>query len=279
MAILRRLLRINLNKIDSDFILLSKRFKNKKLLFIDLGCRGENPKYWPKDSKYIKYIGIDASNSVIKDLERKYFNYKGNVDASFINAIVSNNNSEQLFASSYLGMTDGIIIENDYSNISAKDIKIRKVKPVSLVSLLNKFMNFLNDDKFLKILKIDIEGNSSSIVNDKELIRNFDIVLAELLPQMKKQYHTMTLLEENDFQLQNIERAFRWSKKSSKELFILDTEWLNKNSKIIFEKNNSKYPNIILRSFSLIIFLLIRILFKLVRGKAYSSLSDSELGW
>ena len=43
MSILRRLLRINLNKIDSDFILLSKRFKNEKLLFIDLGCRGENP--------------------------------------------------------------------------------------------------------------------------------------------------------------------------------------------------------------------------------------------
>ena len=53
MAILRRLLKINLNKIDSDFIALAKRFENNKLLFIDLGCRGENPKYWPKDSQYI----------------------------------------------------------------------------------------------------------------------------------------------------------------------------------------------------------------------------------
>ena len=213
MAILRRLLRINLNKIDSDFISLAKRFENNKLLFIDLGCRGENPKYWPKDSQYIKYIGIDASDTVIKDLENKYFNYKGNVDASFINAIVSNNNSEQIFATSYEGMTDGIIIENDYSNISLKDRKSRKVRPVSLVSVLNKFKDFLNDEKLLKVLKIDIEGNSSSIVDDKELIRNFDIVLAELLPQIKKQYYTMTLLEENDFQLKNIERAFRWSKK------------------------------------------------------------------
>ena len=279
MAILRRLLRKNLNKIDSDFISLAKRFENNKLLFIDLGCRGENPKYWPKDSQYIKYIGIDASDTVIKDLEKKYFNYKGNVDASFINAIVSNNNSEQIFATSYEGMTDGIIIENDYSNISLKDRKSRKVRPVSLVSVLNKFKDFLNDEKLLKVLKIDIEGNSSSIVDDKELIRNFDIVLAELLPQLKKQYYTMTLLEENDFQLKNIERAFRWSKKSSKELFILDTEWLNKNSNIVFEKNNLKYPNIFLRSFSLIIYLLIRILFKLVKGKAYTSLSDSELGW
>ena len=174
MAILRRLLKINLNKIDSDFISLAKRFENNKLLFIDLGCRGENPKYWPKDSKYIKYIGIDASNSVIKDLEKKYFNYKGNVDASFINAIVSNNNSEQIFATSYEGMTDGIIIENDYSNISLKDRKSRKVRPVSLVSVLNKFKDFLNDVKLLKVLKIDIEGNSSSIVDDKELIRNFE---------------------------------------------------------------------------------------------------------
>ena len=279
MAILRRLLKINLNKIDSDFIALAKRFENNKLLFIDLGCRGENPKYWPKDSQYIKYIGIDASDTVIKDLEKKYFNYKGNVDASFINAIVSNNNSEQIFATSYEGMTDGIIIENDYSNISLKDRKSRKVRPVSLVSVLNKFKDFLNDENLLKIIKIDIEGNSSSIVDDKELIRNFDIVLAELLPQLKKQYYTMTLLEENDFQLKNIERAFRWSKKSSKELFILDTEWLNKNSHIVFEKNNLKYPNIFLRSFSLIIYLLIRILFKLVKGKAYTSLSDSELGW
>ena len=279
MAILRRLLRINLNKIDSDFISLAKRFENNKLLFIDLGCRGENPKYWPKDSQYIKYIGIDASDIVIKDLEKKYFNYKGNVDASFINAIVSNNNSEQIFATSYEGMTDGIIIENDYSNISLKDRKSRKVRPVSLVSVLTKFKDFLNDEKLLKILKIDIEGNSSSIVDDKELIRHFDIVLAELLPQLKKQYYTMTLLEENDFQLKNIERAFRWSKKSSKELFILDTEWFNKNSHIVFEKNNLEYPNIFVRSFSLIIFLLIRILFKLVKGKAYTSLSDSELGW
>ena len=279
MSILRRLLRINLNKIDSDFISLAKRFENNKLLFIDLGCRGENPKYWPKDSKYIKYIGIDASNAVIKDLERKYYHYKGNVDASFINAIVSNNNSEQIFASSYEGMTDGIIVENDYSNISVKDRKLRKVNPISLFSVLSEFKDFLNDENLLKIIKIDIEGNSSSIVDDKELIRNFDIVLAELLPQLKKQYYTMTLLEENDFQLKNIERAFRWSKKSPKELFILDTEWLNKNSNIVFEKNNLKYPNIFLRSFSLIIYLLIRILFKLIKGKAYTSLSDSELGW
>ena len=165
-------------------------------------------------------------------------------------------------------MTDGLIIENYFNNISAKDITLDKVKPLSLNSVLSKFKDFLYDENLLKIIKIDIEGNSSSIVNDKELIRNFDIVLAELLPQMKKQYYTMTLLEENDFQLKNIERSFRWSKKSSKELFILDTEWKNNKSRIILDKNNFRYPNIFLRNFSLIIYLLIMILFKLVRGKA-----------
>ena len=176
-------------------------------------------------------------------------------------------------------MTDGLIIDNYFNNISAKDITLDKVKPLSLISVLSQFKDFLYDENLLKIIKIDIEGNSSSIVNDKELIRNFDIVLAELLPQMKEQYYTMTLLDENDFQLKNIERSFRWSKKSSKELFILDTEWKNNKSLIILDENNYRYPNIFLRNFSLIIYLLIRILFKLVRGKAYSSLSDSELGW
>ena len=33
----------------------------------------------------------------------------------------------------------------------------------------------------------------------KELVGKFDIVLAEILPQLKNQFSTMTLLEENNF--------------------------------------------------------------------------------
>ena len=79
--------------------------------------------------------------------------------------------------------------------------------------------------------------------------------------------------------MKNIERAYKWGKSSTKELFIIDTEWINNNSKFAFENRPIRNPNLIMRTFSLIVFILISWLFKLIRGKAYSSVSDSELGW
>lgn len=280
MSLLRRLLRINLKKIDSDFVSSCKRFQNKDIVFVDLGCRGENPKYWFETKHSIKYLGIDASEKVINDLKNKYNKYSGNIVAFFKCAIVSNNNEEQTFATSTEGMCDGIVIDRPEDNISAKDINLKKVKPISLASVLYEYKDYLlNSDDVLKILKIDIEGNSSSIVDNKELVGKFDIVLAEILPQLKNQFSTMTLLEENNFKLKNIERAYKWGKSSTKELFIIDTEWINGRSKIAFENRPIRNPNLIMRTFSLIVFILISLLFKLTRGKAYSSVSDSELGW
>lgn len=279
MALLRKLFRINLVKIDSDFILLSKKFKNKKLLFVDLGCRGENPKHWNRKGNYIKYVGIDASEKVIQDLKNKYNYYSGNVDASFINAIVSNNDKEQIFASSSEGMCDGLVIDKPEDNINDKDITLTKVKPVKLQSLLKDYENLLDDPNIIKILKIDIEGHSSSIVDDKILIGKFDIVLAEILPLLKNQYSTFTNLEENNFQLKSLERAFQWSKSSSKELFIIDTEWNNKNSNLKLEKPILKKPNFLIRSYCLIVYIIIKLLYLSIKRKSYSPVSDSELGW
>lgn len=280
MSLLRRLLRINLKKIDSDFVSSCKRFKNKDIFFVDLGCRGEDPKYWFETKDSIKYIGIDASEAVINELKSKYKKYSGNIIAFFKCAIVSNNTAEQTFATSSEGMCDGIIIDRPADNISAKDINFKKVKPISLASVLHEYEDYLmNKNHVLKILKIDIEGNSSSIVDNKELVGQFDIVLAEILPQLKNQFATMSLLEENNFKLKNIERAYKWGKSSTKELFIIDTEWINNNSKFAFENRPIRNPNLIMRTFSLVVFILISWLFKLIRGKAYSSVSDSELGW
>lgn len=279
MGLLKRLLRIKIKSIRSDFLTLSSRYKEKKIIFVDLGCRGESPIYWPKKGKYMKYIGIDASENVINELTKSYESYSGNVDATFINAIVSNNNSEQLFASSSEGMTDGLVIDKPSDNINVNDILLKKVKPISLELLLKDFHQLLNMKDAIKILKIDIEGNSASIVDDQSLVKKFDLVLAEILPNLKNQFKTMSSLEESKFSLVNIERAFRWGKKSTKELFILDTEWRNNNSQYLFKEEIKIKPNFFTRTYALFIYLLISILFKLLNNRAYSAISDSDLGW
>ena len=162
---------------------------------------------------------------------------------------MSNNNREQIFASSSEGMCDGIVIDKPEDNISAKDITLKKVNPVTLKSLLKDNEDLLNDENIIKILKIDIEGNSSAIVEDKLLTGKFDVVLAETLPLLKNQYSTFTLLEENNFQLISLERAFRWGRNSSKELFIIDTEWNNKNSNFELGETLLKKPNFLIRSY------------------------------
>ncbi len=279
MSLLGRLFRIKIKKIRSDFLTISSKYSGKKIIFVDLGCRGESTKFWPKKGPYLKYIGIDASESVINELKKNYSTYSGNVDASFINAIVSNNNSEQLFASSSEGMTDGLVIDNPKDNINVNDIYLKKVHPISLKLLLKEFDDDLNMKDAIKVLKIDIEGNSSSIVDDYNLIKKFDIVLAEVLPRIKNQFKTMSSLEECEFSLINVERAFRWGKDSSKELFILDTEWRNNISQNLLKEEMLSKPNFFSRTSAIFIYLLVSILYKFLKNKAYSSISDSDLGW
>ena len=278
MSIIRRLLKFNQKKIDSDFLNCYEKYKTKNIIFIDLGCRGENPKLWPKRGLDIHYVGIDASKEVIDDLTYKYKNYSGNVKAKFIQAIVSNNTDKQVFASSPEGMTDGLVITNPEDNINSKDITLKTVQPVLLRDIISDIGVNLDLKGAIKILKIDIEGNSSFIVNDDDLMMKFDIVLAELLPQLKRQFSTMSYLEENNFTLKDIKRAYKWTRKSTKELIIMDTEWINNRSLNLIDKQY-KNPSFLSRGLSLVLYLVISLLFRLTKNKAYSSISDSELGW
>ena len=193
MSIVRRLFKINQQNIDSDFLDCYKKFKKNKIIFIDLGCRGENPNLWPTKGLDIHYVGIDASKDVIDNLVSKYKYYSGNVRAEFFQAVVSNNTEKQIFATSPEGMTDGLVINNPEDNIDSKDITLKKVNPVLLRNILNDTAVNLNSRDAIKILKIDIEGNSSLIVEDFNLMKKFDIILAEILPQLKRQFSTIIL--------------------------------------------------------------------------------------
>ena len=78
-------------------------------------------------------------------------------------------------------------------------LNYKTVKPVLLSDILRDIGENLDLKGAIKILKIDIEGNSSFVVNDYDLMMKFDIIFAEILPQLKRQFSSMLYLEETKY--------------------------------------------------------------------------------
>lgn len=265
-------------EVNSDFLGFLAAHPNKNIIFIDIGCRGEPIENWPTKRTGLAYIGIDADCLEVAKLNHSLLRYKGAIKASFFNTIVSNDGLPRTFARSDVGMTDRLIEASEAQSYVENGWRVSVERSETLEVIVERVLSQFSSKNSLVVLKIDVEGWSHDVISNKVSLSRFSYVICEFLPNMPMQFKTMALLESSDFEIADIERAYKYDRRYGRKLFIIDTVWkaksLNDGSAL-----SDKAPGVLYKIFSFAVFYVVRILLGSLNKKTHISISDAELRW